>query len=987
MKDHTSPSGLRKLRPAKTAARAAALALALVFASHAHAQTNGTWNTNASGNWSLTNNWLSGLVANGAGSTANLTFNITAAAAVSIDTAVTLGSLSIGDSTHAYTLQLSTGSLAFNNNGSGATITNTAAPAAGQTISANFSLDDNLTVNNTVANPLALSGAISDGTNGAKSVTINSSGAGRINASGANAFSGGLYVNSGYYYGQTSANAFGGNGTGAVYLGDTTGTANATLRGGSVTFANAITVRSGSSNNTLTIIGVGGGGTTTFSGGVTLNKDVTLDSSKGVLTFSTAGLSGNGTITVTNSDGTSALSTHRVELTAANTNFTGNVNVNGAVATLRVGNTSALNSNNTVKVSSGLFELNANQTIAGLNDNAGVGGAVSVATANRTLTLGGSGSYSFNGTLRDTNTLTLALTKSGTGLQALGGSNTYTGTTTVSGGVLKLDSANALPGGIGATGGLSALVLDGGVIGLASGDFNRNIVGLTPGATDVGWLANGSGGFAAFGANRNVNFGGAGASVTWSASGGVFGTNLILSDALADAIVTILNPINLNSGTRNVTVNDGSAALDATLGGSIAGGGTLVKRGAGVLALTASNSIGTFDIVTGTLRASHIDAFGTASGVTVVQLTNSTTLELDANVTLGGGLKGDGGTVTAVNGNRTLTVRETNTVSQTFSGTLQDGGANALSLTKTGSGTQVLAGNNTYSGVTTISTGTLQIGNGGTSGSIGSTSGVTNDGTITYNRSDNLTASYGISGNGNLIKSGSGTLTLSGNNTFVGSTTVTNGILALDRTGGGALSGTTSIGVGTGATLLVSQSYQVNNTSATVTLSGGTIQRANGVSEVFGNLSLGGDSFLDFGTGTAGTITFGTYTPSALLTVQNFLPGNTLIFKSNLSGSISNTSSFQFSGGFTSIWDQPSSTFTITAVPEASTYFAATGLIGMMLWPARRRLMRDVKSILGTRRRLKNFSKASAPRPCATQRMRPLSRSMTTVRNLPLRPE
>lgn len=721
MKDYKSPSGRRQLRPAKTAVRAVSLALAFVFATHAHAQTNGTWNTNASGNWSLTNNWLSGLVANGAGSTANLTFNITAAAAVSIDTAVTLGSLSIGDSTHAYTLQLSTGSLAFNNNGSGATITNTAAPAAGQIISANFSLDDNLTINNTVANALTISGGISDGTNGAKSVTINSSGAGRINASGANTFSGGLYVNSGYYYGQTSANAFGGSGTGAVYLGDTTGTANATVRGGgSVTFANAITVRSGSSNNALTIMGVGGGGTTTFSGGVTLNKDVTLDSSKGVLTFSTAGLSGNGTITVTNSDGTSALSTHRVELTAANTNFTGNANVNGAVATLRVGNTSALNSNNTVKVSSGLFELNANQTIAGLNDNAGVGGAVSVATANRTLTLGGSGSYSFNGTLRDTNTLTLALSKSGTGIQALGGNNTYTGTTTVSGGVLKLDSANALPGGIGSTGGLSALVLDGGVIGLASGDFSRNIVGLTPGATDVGWLANGSGGFAAFGADRNVNFGGAGASVTWSGTGGVFGTNLILSDASADAMVTIVNPISLNSGTRTVTVNNGSAAVDATLSGALTSG-SLVKQGTGVLAVTASNTIGTFNISAGTLRAGHTNALGTASGSTIVSMSSGATLELDANVTAGGGITGSGGTVTPVNANRALTTRVTTGNSQTFSGVLQDSGANVLSLEKIGNGTQVLAGNSTYTGTTTVTAGSLII-NGNNSGATGSVS-------------------------------------------------------------------------------------------------------------------------------------------------------------------------------------------------------------------------------------------------------------------------
>jgi hypothetical protein len=97
-------------------------------------------------------------------------------------------------------------------------------------------------------------------------------------------------------------------------------------------------------------------------------------------------------------------------------------------------------------------------------------------------------------------------------------------------------------------------------------------------------------------------------------------------------------------------------------------------------------------------------------------------------------------------------------------------------------------------------------------------------------------------------------------------------------------------------------------------------------------------SFLDFGTGTAGNLTFGTYAPSALLTINNFAPGNTLVFGSDLRSSINNTSLFQFSGGFTSAWNDGNSTFTITAIPEPSTYVAAIGLVTLMLWPLRRRL-------------------------------------------------
>lgn len=141
-----------------------------------------------------------------------------------------------------------------------------------------------------------------------------------------------------------------------------------------------------------------------------------------------------------------------------------------------------------------------------------------------------------------------------------------------------------------------------------------------------------------------------------------------------------------------------------------------------------------------------------------------------------------------------------------------------------------------------------------------------------------------------------------------------------------------------GATLLVPQSNQVNN-SATVTLSDRTITRGGGVSETFGNLNLPQASFLDSGTGAAGNLTFGTCTPGALLTVDNFLPGNTLVFGSDLRSSITNSLLFSFSNGGigSSPRNQITSTFTITATPEPSTHLAALGLLALMLWPLRRK--------------------------------------------------
>jgi hypothetical protein len=199
---------------------------------------------------------------------------------------------------------------------------------------------------------------------------------------------------------------------------------------------------------------------------------------------------------------------------------------------------------------------------------------------------------------------------------------------------------------------------------------------------------------------------------------------------------------------------------------------------------------------------------------------------------------------------------------------------------------------------------------------------------------------------------------LAARNRFTGATAVTGGVLNLNSSAGSSLESTTSISV-TNATLLISQSGQVND-SATVTLSGGTVQRGSGVSEVFGNLNLTEASFLDFGTGATGNLTFGTYqnnaaTPSALLTLNNFLPGNSFTFTSTSFSTNNVGSYFTFGTGYAgSSIANTGSTFTITAIPEPSTYLAAAGLLAVLIWPSRRRLLKDTKSILGLRRPMRD---------------------------------
>ncbi len=173
------------------------------------------------------------------------------------------------------------------------------------------------------------------------------------------------------------------------------------------------------------------------------------------------------------------------------------------------------------------------------------------------------------------------------------------------------------------------------------------------------------------------------------------------------------------------------------------------------------------------------------------------------------------------------------------------------SLLKSGLGTLTLTAANTYAGGTTISSGTLAIGNGGTSGSINGS--VSNSGTLVFNRADTLLYSGVISGGGNLTQQGAGTLILTGTNTYGGGTAVTAGTLQVANGGtAGSLSNNTVL-ISSGATLTFDRSDAytfggviggpgalnqigsgtliltgTNALTGATTISGGTLQLGNG---------------------------------------------------------------------------------------------------------------------------------------------------------------
>jgi fibronectin-binding autotransporter adhesin len=165
-------------------------------------------------------------------------------------------------------------------------------------------------------------------------------------------------------------------------------------------------------------------------------------------------------------------------------------------------------------------------------------------------------------------------------------------------------------------------------------------------------------------------------------------------------------------------------------------------------------------------------------------------------------------------------------------GSTVDGG-----LTVNSHGTLTLTGASTYTGPTTVSAGTLQIGNGGTSGSLSGDSLIINNAALVFDRNDAVTCDSAISGTGSLTQAGAGTLTLTAANTYTGDTTVRAGALTIPAGSTGGLGSTGAAfnlagGMGDqfGATLNLDGGTLVARTVAATTtgvnilnLNGGTI--------------------------------------------------------------------------------------------------------------------------------------------------------------------
>lgn len=221
---------------------------------------------------------------------------------------------------------------------------------------------------------------------------------------------------------------------------------------------------------------------------------------------------------------------------------------------------------------------------------------------------------------------------------------------------------------------------------------------------------------------------------------------------------------------------------------------------------------GTSPATTGTVT---VDASSGAVVTTGMQFIGSGWIVQGASV----GLNGAGGVTTVRVGDGSQPgASSTATISSVLSG--------AGSLVKTDLGTLYLTGANTYSGGTTISSGSLGIGNGGTSGSV--TGNIVDNATLVFNRSDAYEYAGVISGTGAVHQGGAGMLTLSGNSSaFAGSTTIDSGILSV----GGTLGGTLGVNAG--------RLQGTGTVGATTVAFGGTIAPGNSI----GTLHTGAITF------------------------------------------------------------------------------------------------------------------------------------------------
>ena len=499
-----------------------------------------------------------------------------------------------------------------------------------------------------------------------------------------------------------------------------------------------------------------------------------------------------------------------------------------------------------------------------------------IVTTGQTLTAGGAVSGSGVLTLGNGNT-------NNVGSIVLSVGNTYTGGTTINSGIVYLNTITAF--------GTGTVTLNGGVLECAN-------------AVHSGIMVNA---FAVAGTpiidmdNLGVSFVFDGA---WSGTG----TILVTNDTASGSTLTFggASGGNMASFTGSIIVADNFTTPTASAGTlRFNNGGSQVNSGNALMSVNLG----------GTLPGSP--------GSSCVFVNR------DAGTTSFGALTGGSGTSlqgqTSGNGTLIWSIGGLNT-STTFAGGIANhpGSTTAISaLTKVGTGTFTLTSlTNTYTGATTVSAGTLQIGDGGADGSIG-TGAITigSSGTLAFDSTSSFTLANNISGGGALVITGGANMTYTGVDSASGALDINNGYFTIS--GSGAVASPVYIAAGStfdvsAVTFSLNQALSGSGTVVSGTApftaaagsispgAGGALTFSNGLTEngnvinnlvlsttsapapinVVGNLTLGGVNTINLTHLGGGTIANGTYPLIAYTTLAGGGIGNFNVNVQNATGTL-----------------------------------------------------------------------------------------------------
>ncbi|HWB61624.1 MAG TPA: autotransporter-associated beta strand repeat-containing protein [Chthoniobacteraceae bacterium] len=602
------------------------------------------------------------------------------------------------------------------------------------------------------------------------------------------------------------------------------------------------------------VLGLQGGTNQILSGGILVSKNIAsgvvitggtiqtgtfkelLIDNYGNLSIN-SGISGAGTFLTLAGSGSTAL--------GGNNTFTGGVTLN--MGALEINSATALGTG-TLSILGGVIDNTSGTAVAISSNNKQMWGNALIFAGSNPLNMG-SGAITMTGTAASLgniyvngSTLTLNgvisgtnnLVKFGPGTLLLGGTNTYTGSTSILSGTLQLNEgpsgptlsstqSQALTMGTGTTGGVSLVVVGNSSI---SGTQKLQTITLNAGANQI--IVDPS---------------------------GATTTTLFLSSTFARTVGATLNidesagaGISVDSGTTTttngivpyMTVTDGTSTGFATL----VSGSYVRYTGTTPLAASGNNVLTNYNLVNNSITMNSVLA---ANSITFNATTSSVQLNLNQHLMGADPLLATGTNAVSITSG-TITGNEL-VIQQYSSGTFTIGSIinSSVTVTKSGFGVLALTGANTYTGKTFDNAGTLVVSNSGsgTSSSIGTGTLVLDGGNLDASNPSGValstnnaqlwetdfaflgsnslnlgTGSVSLAGNGTvrtvtvdantltaggaisgigygLTKAGAGTLILGGNNSYTGSTSVTQGTLQVN----GSIASSSGVGVSFGATL------------------------------------------------------------------------------------------------------------------------------------------------------------------------------------------